>query len=212
MPPSRRYSQSVRAAAAEETRRRILDAARERLRTFPGERISVDRVAQEAGVARSTVYLIFGSKAGLFEALGHDLLQRAGFDKVVAAVQLPDARDALRTAFAASALMYAVDRDVARAIYSMYALDPDSVRGVFEVVEHGRGEGQRRLARRLHDQGHLRDDVGVDEAADVLWLLTSYDAFDQLYSGRSLPAELVGERLYGLAVRGLLGDCLPDSG
>jgi len=204
VPESRRYNQRVRAAAAEETRRRILDAALERLRTPPTEPISVERVAQDAGVARSTVYLIFEDKAGLFEALGHDLLQRGGFDKLVAAVQVPDARDALRTALAAAALMYAADRDVARAVYSMYALDPDSVRGVFEVVEHGRAEGQRRLAQRLHDQGHLRDDVGVDEAADVLWLLTSYDAFDQLYSGRSLPAEQVGERLYGLAARGLL--------
>jgi len=204
VPENRRYSQRVRAAAAEETRRRILDAALERLRTFPSEPISVERVAQDAGVARSTVYLIFQDKAGLFEALGHDLLQRTGFDKVVAALQLPDARDGLRTALAAAASMYAADRDVARAVYSMYALDPDSVRAVFEVVEQGRAEGQRRLAQRLHDQGHLRDDVGVDEAADVLWLLTSYDSFDQLYSGRSLPAELVGERLYGLAARGLL--------
>jgi len=204
VPENRHYSQRVRAAAAEETRRRILDTAREGLRTSPSERISVERVAHDAGVARSTVYLIFGSKAGLFEALGHDLLQRTGFDKLVTAVQLPDARDALRTAFAAAALMYAADRDVARAVYSMYALDPDSVRGVFEVVEHGRAEGQRRLAQRLHDQGHLLEEVAVDEAADVLWLLTSFDAFDQLYTGRSLPAKQVGERLYRLAARGLL--------
>ena len=50
---------------------------------------------------------------------------------------------------------------MARAVYSMYALDPDSVRGVFEVVERGRAEGQRRLAQRLHDQGHLRANVVV---------------------------------------------------
>ena len=76
---TRKYTQQARAAAAEETRRRILDAMRDHLRDGPRRALSVERVAQDAGVARSTVYLVFGSKAGLFEALGQDLLERTGF-------------------------------------------------------------------------------------------------------------------------------------
>ena len=71
---TRKYTQQVRAVAADETRRRILDAMRDRLRAAPSEALSIERVAQDAGVARSTVYVVFGSKAGLFEALGQDLL------------------------------------------------------------------------------------------------------------------------------------------
>ena len=52
---TREYKQRRRAEAAEETRRRILDAVYEQLRAAPAEQISIDRVAQAADVARSTV-------------------------------------------------------------------------------------------------------------------------------------------------------------
>ena len=200
---TRRYTQRARAAGAEETRARILESMRAALRSAPSEPLSVEKVAQSAGVARSTVYLVFGSRAGLFDALGQDLLDRTGFRRIVAAVALPDARDAVREALRASASVYAAERDVARAIYSMWWLEPDAVRGVFEVLERGRAEGQRTLADRLASEGHLRPDVTVDEATDILWMVTSFDAFDQLYRGRNLSETDVADRLIAVAERTL---------
>lgn len=200
---TRKYTQQARAAAAEETRRRILDAMRDRLRAAPSEALSIERVAQEAGVARSTVYLVFGSKAGLFEALGQDLLERTGFHRIVEAVALPDARDAVRESLRAAVGVYAAERDVSRTIYSMWSLEPESVRGAFEVVERGRAEGQRRLAERLAQQGHLHPEVTVDDAADILWVITSFETFDQLYTGRALSEEETAARLVTMAERAL---------
>ena len=74
----RRYEQRLRAEAAEETRRRILDALYDRLREAPADPVSVDEVARIARVARSTVYLVFGSRSGLFDALTEHLFQGAG--------------------------------------------------------------------------------------------------------------------------------------
>lgn len=200
---TRKYTQQARAAAAEETRRRILDAMRDRLRAAPSEALSIERVAQEAGVARSTVYLVFGSKAGLFEALGQDLLERTGFHRIVEAVALPDARDAVRESLMAAVGVYAAERDVSRTIYSMWSLEPESVRGTFEVVERGRAEGQLRLAGRLAEQGHLHPEVTVDDAADILWVITSFETFDQLYTGRGLSEEETAARLVTMAERAL---------
>ena len=199
----RKYTQQARAMAADETRRRILDAMRDRLRAAPSEALSIERVAQEAGVARSTVYLVFGSKAGLFEALGQDLLERTGFQRIVDAVALPDARDAVRESLRAAASVYAAERDVSRTIYSMWSLEPEAVRRAFEVVERGRAEGQQWLARRLADEGHLHPDVTVEEAADILWVITSFETFDQLYTGRRLSEEDTAERLVTMAERSL---------
>jgi AcrR family transcriptional regulator len=200
---TRRYTQQARAAAADETRRRILDAMRDRLREAPSEALSIERVAQDAGVARSTVYVVFGSKAGLFEALGRDLLDRTGFQRIVDAVALPDARDAVRASLRAAAQVYAAERDVSRTIYSMWSLEPEAVRGTFEVVERGRAEGQRRMAERLAAEGHLHPEVTVDEATDILWVITSFETFDQLYTGRGLGEEDVAARLITMAERAL---------
>jgi hypothetical protein len=85
----------------------------------------------------------------------------------------------------------------------MWTLDPDAVRGAFEVIERGRAEGQRSLAERLSKQGHLRPKMTIDEAADLLWVITSFDAFDQLYTGRGLSAEKVAQRLITMAENSL---------
>ena len=46
--------------------------------------------------------------------------------------------------------------------------------------------------------------VGVDEANDVLWVITSFESFDLLYSGRGLPLDAVVERLTETAERALM--------
>jgi AcrR family transcriptional regulator len=206
---TRRYEQRLRATAAEETRQRILDATRDRLRAAPSEAVSVEKVAQDAGVARSTVYLIFGSRAGLFEALGRYLLERAGFHRIVDAIALPRAREALRESMRAAVEVYADERDVARALSSMAQLNPDAVGTAFDVVDRGRAEGLLHLATRLRDEGELLPALTPQEAADCLWVITSFDTFDQLYTGRQLDRAAVADRLTGLAERAI---CRPRAG
>jgi AcrR family transcriptional regulator len=94
--PSRGSEQGLRAEAAEERRRRILEALYERLRAEPSRPVSVDEVARLARVARLTVYLIFGSRAGLFDALAADLFRSGEFAVVEQAAANPDAREHLR--------------------------------------------------------------------------------------------------------------------
>jgi AcrR family transcriptional regulator len=175
---TRRYEQRVRAQSADETRRRILDAVEERLREAPTQALSIDRVARMAGVARSTVYLVFGSRAGLFDAFAADVMERGGFERVVEAVGHPDAREHLRGGIRGGVDVFAAYRDVCRALYSMAVLDEEAVGGAIRRQE--------------------------DEAARVLWLLTSFDAFDLLYAGRGMSAGDVAETFITTAERTLL--------
>ncbi len=200
---ARKYEQRLRADAAEETRRRILDAAYEQLRDAPTEPVSVDRVARLAGVARSTVYVIFGSRAGLFNALGADLLQRGGFDRLMKAVAEPGVREGVRGGIRVGVSMYATHRDAWRVLFSMAMLDTDAVGGAVQRMEQGRAGGMTLLARRLADQGVLRPQVSAAQAADLLWVLTSFDSFDLLYTGRSLPVERVADTLVATAEHSL---------
>lgn len=200
---TRKYEQTLRAKRADETRRRILDALEDRLREAPTEPVSVDEIATRAEVSRSTIYLVFGSRPGLFDALVTDLFERAGLANLTEAVAHPDARQHLRGGLRAATEMLANLRDVAAVLYAMSALDPDSVGGAIVRQDERRWGGMQHLARRLDEQGELRDDMTVDEAADVLWMLASFEAFDSLYTARRLSTDKVARLLVATAERTL---------
>jgi AcrR family transcriptional regulator len=186
---ARRYEQRLRAEAADETRRRILDAVAQRLRDAPTEPLGLDQVAQLARVARSTIYLIFGSRAGLLDAFTEDLADRTGLARLTEAVANPDARRHLREGIAAGFTMYAEDLVVYRVLFSMNHLDPASLGGAVERMEERRAGGMAYLARRLAEDAVLRDDVTIEQAIDLLWVLCSFETFDALYSDRGKSLE-----------------------
>jgi hypothetical protein len=150
------------------------------------------------------VYLVFGSRAGLFDALATDLLDRGRVHRLYEAVGHPDAREHLRGALRASCDMFVVDRDVRRALVSMSALDPATVGGTIAREDENRRGGTAYLADRLHEQGLLRADVTRDEAAHLLWVLSSFDTFDSLYVGYALDVDATAGLLIRTAERALL--------
>jgi AcrR family transcriptional regulator len=186
---TRRYEQKLRAEQSDETRQRILDAVAACLREAPTVPVSLDEVARRAKVARSTIYLVFGSRAGLFDAFAEDLFVRAGMPALTAAVANPDAREHLRGSVAAATKMLAAERDIYRVLMSMSQLDQDSMGSIIKQREENRRGGMEYLARRLSEDGVLRDDVTVDDAVNMLWVLTSFETFDLLHTGRGLSVD-----------------------
>jgi AcrR family transcriptional regulator len=186
---SRAYEQKARARSAAETRRRILDGVYECLRAEPSKPPSVGEIARRAGVARSTVYLVFENRAGLFDAFAEELWQRSGLPELREAVNVPDAREGILGGIRAGVDIYAADRDVFNALFAMTKLDPDAVGGAVDRIEAQRAEGMAWAARRLSRQKQLRSGVGVKTAAHVLWVVAGFDAFDALYTGRGLSVK-----------------------
>lgn len=200
----RPYRQQLRADAAEETRQRILHALYERLRDAPAEPISVDEVAQRAHVSRSTVYLAFGSRSGLFDALTARLLRGAGDDRIEEAARHPDARETLRGGLEGGVRMYAAHHDVLRVLYATGRLDPDGAGRAIARSERRRYQSMGWLADRLREQNYLRSDITPAHAAHVIWLLASFDAYDQLARGRGLAPNEVTQILTDTAEHALL--------
>jgi hypothetical protein len=52
--------------------------------------------------------------------------------------------------------------------------------------------GMTEFARHLHDGGHLRDDVTLEEARDVLWTYNSVELYDLLVVQRGWAPERYG--------------------
>ncbi len=180
---------------------RIIEAVFERLREAPAEPVAVERIARMAGVARSTVYAIFGSRSGLFDAVGRELAARSGYALLVDAKHQPDARDHLRAGFRASTEMLAANRDIYRALRSMAQLDEEAVGGVVTRMDEERAAGMTRLASRLAEQGILRKDLSIKDAEHVLVMLSSFESFDTLYTGRGLSTKRTTELLIETAER-----------
>ena len=202
---TRKYQQRLRAESAENTRRRILEAVYERLRDTPTQPLSLDRVAEQARVSRSTVYTVFGSRTGLFDAFADDLWARSGLPELADAVAHPDVRQHLRGGIAASARMYAAECDVFRVLFSMARLDPRSVGGTVDRMSRDRAGGMEHLARRLADDSVLRSDTSVGDATHLLWVITSFESFDLLYTTRDLSIDHTIDLLVSIAERSLCG-------
>ena len=184
----RSYEQKARAESAAETRRRILDGVYECLRAEPSTPPSVGEIARRAGVARSTVYLVFENRAGLFDAFAEDLWLRSGMQELREAVNVPDAREGILGGIRAGVDIWAADRDVFNALFAMTKLDSDAIGGAVDRMEAQRADGMTWAAGRLARQKQLKPGVGVRTAAHVLWIVAGFDAFDALYMGRGLSA------------------------
>jgi AcrR family transcriptional regulator len=164
--------------------------------------VSLPVIAAEAQLARSTVYAIVGSREGHMVAVAEDLLERGGFARIGQALRGPDVVRAFEISIDVAMELYSQEHAVSSALLSLAAVDRDASSAAARL-NFGRREGMRKLAQRMHDQGVLRDDVTVDEAADVLWLITSFETFGQLYMSRSLTPKQVGERLMAITRRTL---------
>jgi AcrR family transcriptional regulator len=191
----RRYRQRKRAEQVGLTRQRIIDATRGVLLDSPFVAINLEAVARRAGVARSTIYAIFGSRLGLFEAVAADLRERGGFGAIQAAFDLPDARDILRQSLAAAVHLYRNEGRLWRALELQAVIDPDAAT-LTTHTNHDRIGGMRYLAELLDQQGHLRAGVSVTEVGHVLALLSDLVVYDRLSVAlRLTPDQLLAQLL-----------------
>ena len=184
--PRRPYDSSWRREQAGRTRAAIVEEARRLFLERGYAATTVASVAAVAGVSVETVYKAFGNKARLLKAAfdaaivgDHQpvpMLQRELVQRINAE---PDPRRKLslygehlaEAGPRASALQL-----VARAAA---ASDPEAA-GVWEQMVEERLLGMTQFARHLHEEGHLRAGISVDEARDVLWMFNSVELYDLL--------------------------------
>jgi AcrR family transcriptional regulator len=198
----RPYRLGQRQAATEQTRLRILSAARELLMSPDGySRFSMEAVTRQADVARMTVYHQFGSKSGLLEALCDSLAASGGMEQLATAFRQPDPLDALNQYLLVFSRFWSVDRLVMRRLRALAALDPDfeqAIRTRDEWRRHGVGV----LAQRFIELQALPSDKSLDEAVALLFTLSSFETFDTL-AGSTHSMEEVAPLVYQLACAAL---------
>lgn len=106
---ARPYRSRLRSEQAEETRRRILDAALRVMSTGLAS-LSVPAVAREAGVSVPTVYRHFATKADLLAQMYTHAARRAGLDRVPDPATVDDVRPVIRALVERLEVLGDVDR------------------------------------------------------------------------------------------------------
>jgi AcrR family transcriptional regulator len=176
----RPYRMERRQESADENRLRIINAARDLLVSQkPTARFSVEAVARRAGVARMTVYHQFGSLGGLLEGLCDSLAIAGGMNHLADAFRQADALDALDHFIAVFIRFWESDRAVIRGLGALAVLDPE-LAAVLEERYGWRRRGVRALLDRLAKQTGRPKPRDMDEAADLLYMLTSFSTYDTL--------------------------------
>ena len=199
----RRYRLGQRQASVEQTRSRIIAAARDLLASAGGfADFTIDAVARQAGVARMTVYYQYRSKVGVLEALCDSLAARGQIERLGAAFGQPDPGDALAALIAVFVGFWASDRLVIRRVRALVALDPDFAQ-VVQARDERRREGLRVIVGRLAAAHGRPGPEALNETIDVLHTLTSFETFDALAGQGRSPAEV--EALLQRLARAVLG-------
>jgi AcrR family transcriptional regulator len=182
---ARPYRSPHRAAAADETRARIVAAACTLLGGGKESPVfSLDGVARQAGVTRLTVYNQFQSKQGLLKAVFDDLAQRGGLSELPLVFAEADPDKAIRRFVTVFCGFWAAHATMLPKFSAVTKLDDDVAASLLARTE------RRRNALTVLVSRLTADDESNADLVDLLFALTGFDMFAAL-SVRNRSAEAV---------------------
>jgi AcrR family transcriptional regulator len=206
----RTYRSPARAESARQTRRRVVEAARELFEARGYAGTTIDAVAEAAGVSRRTVFLSVGSKAELLKTawdwgvVGDDEpVPMAERPHVLAMREVTDpevliglwVEQVLGVADRLAPLEAVLDR----------AVDADAEAAALRArIDVERRGGAQMFVSHLAEIGGLREGLTVDEAADMCWVLMNPLLHARLRAERGWSRAAVTDWLGRLAAASLL--------
>jgi AcrR family transcriptional regulator len=154
---------SVRAAAAEVTRMRLIDAAIERF-AADGLGASFAAVAADVGVTKGALYHHFGSKEGLVEAVYKEAIRRHA-DRVVQASAQGPGRRRLLALVDASARLYTSRTPFYRLLIALHlaaAMERPALADIARRMQRTQRDFMIDLVRQGQRDGSIRPDLDAE--------------------------------------------------
>jgi AcrR family transcriptional regulator len=176
----RPYHSRVRQRQAEETRQRILEAARSLFESQGYAAATLEAIAELAEVSPKTLGAVFGSKRALLA----EVINPEAFSTPVKLLieELRATEDPSRQLSLVAQITRQAYEPMASSLELLRtagAVAPE-LADVARQIEARRRQNQARLIASLSEQGALRPGLSFEEATDVLWALTSYDVYRML--------------------------------
>lgn len=206
----RRYNSSRRKEQALQTRRQIVEAARQLFLSRGYAGATIEAIAQQAGVAVETVYAIFGNKRAILARLidvslvGDEesipLLEREGPQAVMKETdqhrQIEVFAEDIYEIMSRMTPVFEIIRTAAKT--------DTEIAGMYENMLNSRVQGLMAFVQALMKNGPLREGVTAESAAETVWTLTSADVITLLMTHRGWSAENYKRWLKAMLTRFLL--------
>lgn len=176
----RTYHSRMRQRQAEETRRRILAAARSQFENCGYAVTTLEAIAEAAEVSPKTVAAVFGSKRVLLaEVINPDSFSAPVQQLIEELRATEDPSQRLSLVARLTCQAYEPLASSLELLRTAGAVAPE-LADLAQQVEARRRQNQARLIASLYEQRVLRSSLSFEEATDVLWALTSYDLYRML--------------------------------
>lgn len=167
----RRYSSENRDAQAAKTRSQILQAAKE-LFSFEGfDRVTINMLAEAAGVSMPTIYAVFKSKRGVLQSLIDEALPKKQFESLVKeAMEAKSLENHLRASAKIARHIYDAEKELMVILCGASVVAP-------EIKELEQEREQRRYKRQGDGLKSWIKGPALQNARDTLWALTGRDIY-----------------------------------
>lgn len=195
----RAYDSTSRKASAELTKGRIINAAKSLFAKKGFEQVTIEEIAELAGVSAPTIYAVYQSKKGVLLAVLDDALSAEKFDELYwKSVHAESPEKRLKTKAHLSRLLYDAEKERLSLLHGASAIDP-IFKDLEKEMEERRYRRQEEGVKMLFEDGQLRDHLTLAEARDILWVFTGRDLYRMLVVERGWTSDeyekWVGESL-----------------
>ncbi len=191
---TRTYTLRKRAKRTEETRLRIILAARSLIDDMGYPNVSLDEIAVKAEVSRQTIYVQFGSKLGVLEAM-IDYVDQVGLKDLLAVLDAAtDPVEALHSLIRLD-LQYVHENMKLFRTFRAQAVSDSDFRTVLADRMQNRKNGIRGLMEWLHREGKLTENWSVNEATDWVFSVESFHVYDDLVNNCGWTLEHMNRRM-----------------
>jgi len=194
---ARTYRLGRRKLSVDETRARIIAAARELLMSDEGFRnFTMEAIARQARVARMTVYNQFETKTAIYEALADDLALRGKIrENVATAFQTAEPAAAVGKLIDAFVHFWLSEPDVLGKLQALSQLDPESHAAERDAW---RLQAIRTMMEHVHKQRKIRGTRAFQRNVDALYIMTNF-AMCQALANAGFSERHIAARIKELA-------------
>lgn len=204
----RPYSSKTRNAQAVQTKARILDVAKNLFESEGFEHVTIEKIAQTAGVSSPTIYSLFQSKRGVLRALMDEALSKDQFDALVEK-SIQEKSPQIRLHFSAKIARHLYDAEKAQMdIFRGAAVLAPEFKELEKEREMRRYDRQEITIKAMTEEGSLLTGLSIKKARDILWAFTGRDLYRMLVIEQDWSSDEYEKWLAQTLVHALIGDPL----